>query len=428
MKIASDQRKIDNLQWRFQNENLIILESQMPEHPSSVQSFVAVRPKNQIKISDNRVEWQIDGQKKSFSMNPWQALSEFRNQTGGWLFGYLGYDLKNHTENLTSENRELLAIPDLYFMEPELLFRIEKENLVQLSGDNISSAENQQNFDLNEEINLQNFEPSISWQRYKTNILHIQELIKNGNFYELNYSFPMCGQFSGSSYRLYQKMRQINPVPFGAYLSLDEYSAVCASPERFLKKQGAKVISEPIKGTAARNENKTRDIRQKEELLNEKNRAENLMIVDLVRHDLSKIAKTGSVKVAKLYDVQTFGTVHQLISTIEAETDDQVNPVEILKQCFPMGSMTGAPKIEVMKTIDQLEEYRRGLYSGAVGYITPEGNFDFNVVIRTAIIQGNQLIYPVGGAITSDSEPENEWKEAEVKARSITKVFKKSGE
>ncbi len=428
MKIASDQHKIDNLQWKFQNENLIILESQMPEHPSSVQSFVAVRPKNQIKISDNRVEWQIDGQKKSFSMNPWQALSEFRNQTGGWLFGYLGYDLKNHTENLTSENRELLAIPDLYFMEPELLFRIEKENLVQLSGDNISSAENQQNFDLNEEINLQNFEPSISWQRYKTNILHIQELIKNGNFYELNYSFPMCGQFSGSSYRLYQKMRQINPVPFGAYLSLDEYSAVCASPERFLKKQGAKVISEPIKGTAARNENKTRDIRQKEELLNEKNRAENLMIVDLVRHDLSKIAKTGSVKVAKLYDVQTFGTVHQLISTIEAETDDQVNPVEILKQCFPMGSMTGAPKIEVMKTIDQLEEYRRGLYSGAVGYITPEGNFDFNVVIRTAIIQGNQLIYPVGGAITSDSEPENEWKEAEVKARSITKVFKKSGE
>ena len=428
MKIASNQRKIDNLQWKFQNENLIILESQMPEHPSSVQSFVAVRPKNQIKISDNRVEWQIDGQKKSFSMNPWQALSEFRNQTGGWLFGYLGYDLKNHTENLTSENRELLAIPDLYFMEPELLFRIEKENLVQLSGDNISSAESQQNFDINEEIDLQNFEPSISWQRYKKNILHIQELIKNGNFYELNYSFPMCGQFSGTSYRLYQKMRQINPVPFGAYLSLDEYSVVCASPERFLKKQGAKVISEPIKGTAARNENKTRDIRQKEELLNEKNRAENLMIVDLVRHDLSKIAKIGSVKVAKLYDVQTFGTVHQLISTIEAETDDQVNPVEILKQCFPMGSMTGAPKIEVMKTIDQLEEYRRALYSGAIGYITPEGNFDFNVVIRTAIIQGNQLIYPVGGAITSDSESENEWKEAEVKARSITNVFKKSGE
>ena len=428
MKIASNQRKIDNLQWKFQNENLIILESQMPEHPSSVQSFVAVRPKNQIKISDNRVEWQIDGQKKSFSMNPWQALSEFRNQTGGWLFGYLGYDLKNHTENLTSENRELLAIPDLYFMEPEFLFRIEKENLVQLSGDNISSAESQQNFDINEEIDLQNFEPSISWQRYKKNILHIQELIKNGNFYELNYSFPMCGQFSGTSYRLYQKMRQINPVPFGAYLSLDEYSVVCASPERFLKKQGAKVISEPIKGTAARNENKTRDIRQKEELLNEKNRAENLMIVDLVRHDLSKIAKIGSVKVAKLYDVQTFGTVHQLISTIEAETDDQANPVEILKQCFPMGSMTGAPKIEVMKTIDQLEEYRRALYSGAIGYITPEGNFDFNVVIRTAIIQGNQLIYPVGGAITSDSESENEWKEAEVKARSITKVFKKSGE
>ncbi|MEX2435046.1 MAG: chorismate-binding protein, partial [Balneolaceae bacterium] len=201
----------------------------------------------------------------------------------------------------------------------------------------------------------------------------------------------------------------------------------CASPERFLKKKGNRILSEPIKGTSARSLEPLADEIQKELLMNEKNRAENLMIVDLVRHDLSAVAKTGSVRVSKLYDIQTFGTVHQLISAVEAEVDDHVNPVEIVKACFPMGSMTGAPKIKVMNTIDELESYRRGIYSGAIGYFNPDGDFDFNVVIRTAIVQNNSYIYPVGGAITSDSDPVNEWEETKIKSAMIRNVLAKNG-
>ena len=425
MNFTGNHHKIDILQRKFQNDFLIILESQMQEHPSSKQSYVAVRLLNRIEARGDRIDWWIDGRRESFVMNPWQALSEFRKKTGNWLFGYLGYDLKNYIENLSSRNDSIIDLPDLFFMEPEFLFRIDGQEIHQIAGPEISLTGSNHQPEQKSGMNLQQFQPSVTKPDYVKNIEQIQEHIKNGDFYELNYSFPMCGKFSGNPYQLYREMRQINPVPFGAYLSLNGFSAVCASPERFLKKTGTKVISEPIKGTAERVEDAKLDTRQKEELLNEKNRAENLMIVDLVRHDLSKIAKTGTVKVAKLFDVQTFGTVHQLISTIEAETENQADPVEILEDCFPMGSMTGAPKIEVMKTIDRLEQYRRGLYSGAIGYFTPDGDFDFNVVIRTAIIQGNKLIYPVGGAITSDSSPEKEWRETEIKARSITRVFQK---
>lgn len=224
---------------------------------------------------------------------------------------------------------------------------------------------------------------------------------------------------------IYRKMRDVNPVPFGGFIQTDSFSVCSASPERFLKKTGRKILSEPIKGTVPTSENQEEDRRLKEILLNEKNKAENLMIVDLVRHDLSLIAETGSVKVSKLFDIQTFGTVHQLISSVEATALSGISPVDIIKSCFPMGSMTGAPKIEVMKSIDELEMYKRGIYSGAIGYITPDGDFDFNVVIRSAIIQNKKLIYPVGGAITGDSEPDEEWHETEVKARAITRAAKK---
>ncbi|MGK7369838.1 MAG: chorismate-binding protein, partial [Candidatus Halalkalibacterium sp. M3_1C_030] len=158
-----------------------------------------------------------------------------------------------------------------------------------------------------------------------------------------------------------------------------------------------------------------------------KNRAENLMIVDLVRNDLSKIAKKGSVKVSDLFEIQTFGTVHQMVSTVEAESGTE-DPIDIIKACYPMGSMTGAPKISAMKSIEELENYRRGIYSGAIGYINPAGDFDFNVVIRTAIISGGDLYYSVGGAITGDSDPFEEWEETLVKARALTKVLDKPNE
>lgn len=363
--------------------------------------------------------------------NPWEALKKFRDKTDGWLFGYLGYELKDFIEELHSENQPLTNLPDLCFFEPSLLYRFADGKIEQWTNgrqfqpvhESMSLFDPDNESDEPAQIEGLKPKPMISRKEYYRTILEIQRRIGEGDFYELNYSYPLSGEFTSDPYELYKKMREINPVPFGSFIRLDEFSAGCASPERFLKKQGNRVSSEPIKGTAERSADPETDRLRKSELLNEKNRAENLMIVDLVRHDLSKIAIRGSVNVSKLYDIQSFGTVHQLISTIEADVDEKQHPVEIIKSCFPMGSMTGAPKIEVMKVIDEIENYRRGLYSGAIGYLDPNGDFDFNVVIRTAIVQNQRIVYPVGGAITSDSDPEQEWRETEIKSRSITKVF-----
>jgi len=180
------------------------------------------------------------------------------------------------------------------------------------------------------------------------------------------------------------------------------------------------LTSDPIKGTRARGENSIVDTQIIDELRNsEKDRAENLMIVDLVRHDMSQIAEPGSVKVPELFNIQTFGTVHQMVSRVESVLKEDVSPEAALAACFPMGSMTGAPKISAMNYIESLETYKRGLYSGAIGYFDPLGDFNFNVVIRSAIIRGQELWYSAGGAITSDSDPQQEWEETLVKIRAL---------
>lgn len=431
MKSDTVHTYIDQIRAKHSGEEMIILESQMPGHPSSEFSYVAVRPLQMICASGDQIYCLVDGTEDSFKGNPWEALKKFRKRTNGWLFGYLGYDLKNYTEDLRSENRSLADLPDLIFFEPEFLYRITPARIEVWSSESVFEPLSPDDLPMGTEMvqesneKLTGIKPSPLLERheYERAVLDIQRRIGEGDFYELNYSYPLKGEYNGDPYDLYKKMREINPVPFGVFMKLKDFSSCCVSPERFLKKKGKKVTSEPIKGTAARSTIPDLDQVRRNELLNEKNRAENLMIVDLVRHDLAKIAIGGTVRVSKLFDIQSFGTVHQLISTVEANVDENVDPIDIIKSCFPMGSMTGAPKIEVMKVIDELENYRRGLYSGSIGYLDPNGDFDLNVVIRTAIVQNSTMIYPVGGAITSDSVTGQEWIETEIKSRSITHVF-----
>ncbi|PKD42991.1 anthranilate synthase component I family protein [Rhodohalobacter barkolensis] len=415
---------IDKIADYYRDEKYILLESQMPDHPSSEVSYIAIRPKSEIFGYGSVITKRSGDTEQAIDDNPWQAIRTYHDESEGTVFGYFGYELKNYIESLESKNISLLEVPDFYFMEPEIL--------IQVKGGEASLVRGEADLK-----RLQDHEParptgSISEIKllerkstYIRKVRKIQQKIREGDFYELNYSYPMEASITGNPFWLYQKSREINPVPFGAYIQAGDFQVCCASPERFLKKSGSKIISEPIKGTAPRSDDPATDQQYKEELLNEKNKAENLMIVDLVRHDLSMIAETGSVRVLKLFDIQTFGTVHQLISSVEARTLDYVHPVDVIKACFPMGSMTGAPKIEVMKTIEDLEIYRRGIYSGAIGYITPDGDFDFNVVIRSAMIKKGKLIYPVGGAITGDSDPEAEWEETHIKARTMSQIAKK---
>ena len=399
--------------------DVVLLESQKVDHPASKVSYLAAIP-DQIIFgleSNNYIKRGSSiNQKKG---NPWLAIKDFQLAKSDWMFGYIGYDLKNFSENLESKNPKLNSLPDYYFMVPKLLIEIDvKGNTKFLKGD-LSQFDPGLDTNVNSEIPELLNEQSISKELYGINVEKSQDLIHEGDIYEVNYSYSKSFDFKGSGWNLYQKMRSAGPVPFGAYLQINDIEVSCASPERFLRREKNSVFSQPIKGTIS-NSDKTELV----DLKSEKNLAENLMIVDLVRNDLNRIAIPGSVKVKDLFEVQSFETVHQLVSTVECEVEDKTNSVDIIEACFPMGSMTGAPKISAMQAIEDLEDYKRGIYSGAIGYIKPDGDFDFNVVIRTAIIEGQKLTYPVGGAITSDSIPEDEWQETLVKTEALKKALK----
>jgi len=225
---------------------------------------------------------------------------------------------------------------------------------------------------------------------------------------------------------VFQKLNSLSPMPFASLYKLEHKYLICCSPERFLKKSGSRIISQPIKGTARRDVDPKKDEQIKEELQNsEKERAENMMIVDLVRNDLAHSSKPGTTKVEEFFGIYTYNQVHQMISTISSELKDGLAFTEAIKNAFPMGSMTGAPKIKAMELIETYEESRRGLFSGAVGYITPEQDFDFNVVIRSVLYNAatKYLSFQTGSAITYDSVAEKEYEECLLKAKAILQVL-----
>jgi para-aminobenzoate synthetase component 1 len=268
--------------------------------------------------------------------------------------------------------------------------------------------------------------PRFSKSDYLRTVTKIKEHIQKGDIYEVN----LCQEFFFKAHAnpldIYLQLKEISPTPFSGFYKLHNKYLICASPERFIKKIGSKIISQPIKGTIKRGATTEEDDTLRNRLYNDpKERSENVMIVDLVRNDLSRTAKKGTVKVEELFGVYSFKQVHQLISTVTSEVDDSTDVIEVIKSMFPMGSMTGAPKIRAMQLIEQYEKTKRGLYSGAVGYITPDRNFDFNVVIRSILYnqQKNYVSFTVGGAITSLSDPEKEYEECMVKAKAITNLF-----
>src|SRR5690554_657691 len=365
-------------------------------------------------------------------------LKAYQTHTKDWIFGYLSYDLKNAIEDLKSENFDGLQFPELYFFQPKKLFLI-KGDSVEICYLNIVSDELEN--DLNaisqfelvedkEQNNLLNdsvIKPRISKTDYLAKVNIMLEHIHRGDIYEANF----CQEFYTENTEInpletYQKLNSISKPPFATFIKLNDKYLLSASPERYLKKTGNKIISQPIKGTAKRSKDGVEDKCLKEQLaIDEKERSENIMIVDLVRNDLSKTAKKGTVKVEELCQVYTFPQVHQMISTISSEIEETEHPVHVLESTFPMGSMTGAPKISAMKIIETLEETKRGVYSGAVGYFTPHSDFDFNVVIRSILYnETNQYVsFSVGSAITAKSKPLKEYEECLIKAKAMREVL-----
>jgi para-aminobenzoate synthetase component I len=412
--------KIKLLKWAQQFKTVVWLDSNNYEQKySNFDAVLAVEASSKIETNYT---------------NAFQKLKEYQSSINDYIFGYLGYDLKNDVETLISSNFDGLQFPDLYFFQPKKIFFI-KKNTIEVNY--LMSSKNEIDLDFNEITSYSIQQPAtnntikiklrIHKDEYYQKLNSVLGHIHRGDIYEANF----CQEFYSENstinpLEVYKNLNEISKPPFATFLKLNDKFLLSASPERYLKKDNERVISQPIKGTEKRAITKIEDEKLIKELgKNKKERAENIMIVDLVRNDLSRLAIKGSVKVDELCKVYTFEQVHQLISTVSCKVNKNIHPVDIIKSTFPMGSMTGAPKISAMKIIEELEETKRGLYSGAVGYFTPQGDFDFNVIIRSILYNASKkyISYSVGGAITAQSIPEKEYEECLLKAKAMKQVL-----
>ncbi|MFV8271523.1 anthranilate synthase component I family protein [Flavobacterium sp. GT2N3] len=406
--------------WSQQFREIIYLDSNdYPNNYSSYDCVLAVDALTSIKTDYH---------------NAFEDLKQYQQSTKDWLFGYLSYDLKNDIEQLQSKNFDGLDFPDLYFFQPKKLFLLKGDQL-DIQYLSMCDEEVEEDFkeigDQRSVFSLQHSQIAIQQRISKVNYLDkvskVLEHIHQGNIYEANF----CMEFFAENAVIdpiekFIKLNEISQPPFAVFFKSNIHFLLSATPERYLKKEGELIISQPIKGTAKRFLDVSVDEQSKTKLtFDPKERAENIMITDLVRNDLSRTAQKGSVEVKELCQIYSFLQVHQMISTVTSKLNSQYSVVDVLKTTFPMGSMTGAPKISVMKIIEQLEETKRGLYSGAVGYFTPNGDFDFNVVIRSILYNQEKkyVSFSVGSAITSQSIPENEYEECLLKAKAMREVL-----
>ena len=415
-----EQFKQQLLSWSQQFREIVFLDSNSyPQEYSSFDCMMAVDAFTSLKTDCH---------------NAFEDLKQYQQTTKDWLFGYLSYDLKNDVESLKSSNFDALHFPDLFFFQPKKIFLL-KENHLEIQYLFLCDDEVEEDFneiteyqsDAFETLSKIEIQQRVSKEFYIEKVTKMLEHIHAGDMYEANF----CMEFFAENVNInplekFQKLNEISKAPFSVFFKNNKHFLLSASPERYLKKTGDTIISQPIKGTSKRFSDILEDEKSKQDLESDtKERAENIMITDLVRNDLSHTAQKGSVEVVELCKIYSFLQVHQMISTVTSKLDPQYSPIDVLKTTFPMGSMTGAPKISVMKIIEDQEETKRGLYSGAVGYFTPEGDFDFNVVIRSILYnQENQYIsFSVGSAITAQSVPEKEYEECLLKSKAMVQVL-----
>lgn len=424
----------------FKDEkNSFILDSGMDEKKLGRYSLISSRPFDIIKLK-NTNENPLDYLK--------DKLSKFKveNNTDlpfvGGAVGYLSYDIGNYIEKLPRTATDDTQVYDLYFClynfaivvdhleckkyiaTPDI--DIEKEKIIIEEIENIIINSQKKDIDVRyEEVIGSRLVSNFKKSDYIDSINKIREYIKSGDIYQANLTQRFEGNTNLSSYFLYKRLREVSKAPFAAYLNFDDYQVLSNSPERFIKCIDRKIETRPIKGTRPRGNTKEEDIRLQEELKNsEKDKSELLMIVDLERNDLGKVSKIGTVKVPELFVIEPYANVSHLVATVTGELEDSLDSIDVLKATFPGGSITGAPKIRAMEIIDELEPTQRNVYTGSVGYIGFNGDMDFNIAIRTLIKKDEKIYFQVGGGITWDSNPEDEYQETLDKAKSIMEAVK----
>jgi para-aminobenzoate synthetase component 1 len=406
------------LQWASTFDAVCYLDSNgFKDSYSKFDTLIAIGAKNELTVN---------------SGNAFEQLDTFLERNPSWVTGFFGYDLKNEVENLSSSNADHLHFPGLYFFVPQYIIII-KGNEVEIIADNaeeIFTRIEQQEQPSSNQITGVNLQARFSKAAYITAVEKIKAHITRGDIYVTNF----CQEFFSEDVSIdpvgaFLQLNQISPNPFASFFKWKNNYVLCASPERFLAKRCNLLISQPIKGTAKRGNTQDEDEAIKQELRNHtKELQENVMIVDLVRNDLTKSAKQGTVKTEELFDIHSFKQVHQMISTVICGLRDDVSPVQAIKNTFPMGSMTGAPKISAMQLMEQYERSKRGVYSGAIGYFSPDDDFDFNVVIRSLLYNATEkyLSFHAGSAITYHADPKKEYEECLLKAKAIMEVLGQS--
>ncbi|MFD3158303.1 aminodeoxychorismate synthase component I [Haloimpatiens sp. FM7330] len=429
----------------FKNEkDTILLDSSNDDEKLSRYSFVGINPflkfkavGNEINIGNMKIQGdpfiELDKLIKKYSIS---YESDIPFLCG--CIGYFSYDIGKVIEKIPDTSKEDFKIPDAYFIfyDNLIVFDLINNKTYITSLGILEEGEKSINFieekiEKGSKIEEKMFESentkfysNFDEEQYIKTVAKVREYIRNGDIYITNLTQRLWCYNEKNSFDIYKKLRTINKAPFSAFLNLDDFSIMSSSPERFMSIRNGKVQTRPIKGTRPRGNTKEEDEKYKKELMNsEKDKAELLMIVDLERNDLSKVCKKHSVKVSELFKLEKYATVFHLVSTVEGELREDVSPVQCIRECFPGGSITGAPKIRSMEIIEELEGLKRNLYTGSIGYFDLRGNADFNIVIRTIVKKNDKCYLGVGGGITYDSIEKMEYDETIDKAKALMRVL-----
>ena len=420
----------------------IFLDSSKEDMELSKFSFIGINQILNFRSQGNSV--YINNEKIE-SNDPFSCLEEimerfsFKGESHlpfiGGAIGYFSYDIGRILEDLPNTSKEDFLIPDSIFniYENLIIFDLHNkktyvtelgyiENSTRLILEKLKEYREFEEVRFEESNNT--FYSNFEKEEYEDAIRKLKDYIRSGDVYIANMTRRIWCENTSPSFKIYEKLRSINKAPFSAYMNFEDFQVISSSPERFLSVVDGKVHTRPIKGTRPRGKNPKEDKENKEALINsKKDKSELLMIVDLERNDLSKVCTPHSVKVTELFKIEEYATVFHLVSTVEGRLKYGASSIKCIKECFPGGSITGAPKIRAMEIIEELEGLKRNLYTGSIGYFDIRGNCDFNIVIRTIIKKDNRAYFGVGGGITWDSNPEDEWFETIDKAKALMKVL-----
>ena len=448
-KIKTDLKPFEVFRIFAQEKQAVFLDSSDKYKELGKYSIICFNPFIKIKSKNNQVIIEQDNEKVE-AKDPMKHLKHYLNKYQrnyqsdlpfiGGAVGHFSYDLCHHFEKLPRTAVDDLNIPDLNlgFYNGGIVFNHQTREYFVTDAQINSKAEKRVDYIIkklkeakvpnlktkqaNKDIKIKS---NLSKKEYYKAINRIKDYIENGDIYQANMTQRFETELREEPLALYSKLRQVNPAPFAAYLNFKDYQILSSSPERFIRAKNNKLFTRPIKGTRPRGKNKAEDMKLKQELINsEKDKAELLMIVDLERNDFSKVAKTGTVKVPELFVVEKYPTVFHLVSQVECELDEKYDAVDCIRNTFPGGSITGAPKIRAMEIIDELEPTQRNIYTGSIGYLDFNGDMDLNIVIRTMVTKAKKVYFQVGGGIVWDSDAAAEYQESLDKGKALVEALK----